>query len=236
MINFIYHVRVTIYMVVVVCAAMLFAPLVSRGQSSNATVEGMVADSQGAGIPNASVIATNAATGITRTASADYDGRYVVNNLNPGTYKIDVRSPGLRRAATITGVTLAVAAEQRVDVTLAVGSTSESVNVQAYSVPLVDTTTSTVGTVIDNRKVVEMPVNNRQFYSLALLSPAAYPPAQNSTPGFRGGFNVAGATETSNNFTIDGMWANDAGVGAPGFRPLDRRHPGVQAAHRGVPG
>jgi hypothetical protein len=195
-----------------------FPPHFLLGQASTATVEGVVSDAQGAVVPGATVTVTNISTSIAKTVKSDESGRYVAGNLNPGPYELSVQSSGFRDGR-VTGITLTVAAEQRVDVTLAVGSASTMVQVDSFSLPLVDTETSSVGTVVDNRKVVELPLSNRQFYSLALLSPAAYPPAQNSTLGFRGGFNVAGATETSNNFTIDGMWANDAGVGAPGFRP-----------------
>ncbi len=83
--------------------------------------------------------------------------------------------------------TLNVAAKINQDFTLQVGDAHEKVTVVGES-DMIQTATASTGTVIDNKKVVELPLNGRQFYSLALLSPGAYAPAQNSTIGYKGGF------------------------------------------------
>ncbi|MGH9853524.1 MAG: hypothetical protein ACREBD_27095, partial [Blastocatellia bacterium] len=84
---------------------------------------------------------------------------------------------------------------------------------------LVQTDSASVGTVIDNKRVLELPLNSREFYTLALTAPRVLPPAQGSTLSFRGGFNVAGSSEVSNNFTLNGIDNNDTGINGPSFRP-----------------
>ena len=196
----------------------LVFPGMRRGYGqANATIEGFVLDPSGAAIPNATVSVQSTQTGIVRTAQSDSAGRYTVSSLNPSTYQIDAMASGFTKKE-MTGVSLAVGADQRIDISLAIGEQAETVSVAATD-ELVDTQNSSNGTVIDNKKVVEMPLSNRQFYSLALLSPAAYQPAQSSTLGFRGGFNIAGVTEISNQFTINGTYDNDMGTAQPSFRP-----------------
>jgi hypothetical protein len=188
----------------------------SYGQS-NSTVEGYVLDVSGAAIAGATVSVANAATGITRTARSDSAGRYIVSALNPASYVITAEAQGFSRKV-LTGITLEEGADQREDISLSVGQEAQTVLVQATNV-LADTESSSVATEIDNKKVVELPLANRQFYSLVLLSPAAYQPAQNSTLGFRGGFNIAGVSEISNLFTINGTYNDDLATAQPSFRP-----------------
>ena len=197
---------------------LLFAPGVRlcHGQA-NATIEGYVLDPTGAAIPNASVSVKNTQTGVVRTAQSDSAGRYTVSSLNPATYQIDATASGFTKKE-VTGIILAVGADQREDISLAVGEQATTVSVAA-SDEVVDTQNSSNGTVISNKTVVEMPLANRQFYSLALLSPAAYQPAQNSTLGFRGGFNIAGVSEIYNQFVVNGVFDNDMATAQPSFRP-----------------
>ncbi|WP_213804767.1 TonB-dependent receptor [Granulicella sp. dw_53] len=186
-------------------------------QSSTATISGTVVDVTGASIANADVTVLNTATGISRQAKSDADGRYFVNSLIPGSYQVTGELAGFSKKV-LKDITLNVGADVKLDVALAIGEASTVVEVQAQGL-LVDTQGSSNGTVIDNKAVVELPLANRQFYSLALLSPAAYQPAQNSTLGFRGGINIAGASEISNQFTVNGTYDNDMGVAQPSFRP-----------------
>ncbi len=190
---------------------------VGFSQTVTATVEGTVLDVQGAAIANAQVSVQNTGTNITRSVKSDGEGRYFVNTLNPGEYQITVEAVGFSKKV-LKGITLNVGADARIDVPLALGQDTTTISVEAQA-QTTDTQSSANGTVIDNRQVVELPLANRQFYSLALLSPAAYQPAQNSTLGFRGGFNVAGVSEISNQFTFNGIYDNDMGVAQPSFRP-----------------
>jgi hypothetical protein len=186
-------------------------------QTSTATVEGAVNDVSGAGIANATVTVKNTGTGQARTVKTDEAGRYFVNSLIPGAYEVTSEVANFN-TKKMSDITLNVGADVKLDIVMAIGETSTVVEVQAGALA-VDTQASSNGTIIDNKAIVELPLANRQFYSLALLSPAAYQPAQNSTLGFRGGINIAGASEISNQFTINGTYDNDMGVAQPSFRP-----------------
>src|SRR5450756_1295459 len=186
-------------------------------QAVNATLTGHVTDVQGAMVPNATLTVRNTATGAVRTAQSDTEGRYLVTPLQPGPYQVKVEVAGFT-TKTLTGITLNVGDTQQLEVSLTLGGVSDTVSVEATE-SLLQTQTSSNGTLVDNKQVVELPLANRQFYSRALLSPAAFQPAQNSTLGFRGGINIAGASEISNQFTGKGIFDNVMGVAQPSFRP-----------------
>ncbi len=188
-----------------------------RAQTVTATLSGTVEDAQDAVIGNASVTVTNQATGAVRKLQTDSGGRYEANALQPGPYTVSVEMPGFT-SKVVNGITLNVGDVKDLPVILSLGSVNDTVSVTA-SESSIQTETSSNGQLIDNKQVVELPLANRQFYNLALLSPAAYQPAQNSTLGFRGGINIAGASEISNEFTVNGVYNNDMGTAQPSFRP-----------------
>ncbi|QEE29120.1 TonB-dependent receptor [Terriglobus albidus] len=189
----------------------------ASAQTVNATLTGHVEDSQGATISGATVTVKNTGTGAVRTTITDPNGLYTVTNLQPGSYEVTTTMNGFS-TKTLTGLTLNVGDTPELPISLTVGGVNDTVNVEAAE-PLLQTQSSSNGTLVDNKQVVELPLANRQFYSLALLSPAAYQPAQNSTLGFRGGINIAGASEISNQFTFNGIFNNDMGVAQPSYRP-----------------
>lgn len=188
-----------------------------HAQTVTAQVQGTVTDAGGAAVSGAKVTATNTATASKREVVADAEGRYLLPSLQPGPYRLVVEAAGFS-TKSFSNLTLNVGEVQRLDAALDVGSVAETVDVTA-SDSLIQTETSSNGTLVDNKQIVELPLANRQFYSLALLSPAAFQPAQNSTLGFRGGINIAGASEISNQFTMNGIFNNDMGVAQPSFRP-----------------
>ncbi len=199
-----------------ICVALLLC-LPAAAQENSATLSGQVLDPSGAGIPGARVVARNVQTGIERVTLTNDTANYTIPLLPIGAYDISAEKEGFKKYIQ-TGVVLAVDQHARIDFHLQVGAASESVQVTA-EVPLTQTDTSSVGSVIDNRKVVELPLNGREFYGLALLAPGVAPPAQGSILSFRGGFNVAGASELNNNFTLNGLENNDQLLSAPAFRP-----------------
>jgi hypothetical protein len=203
----------TLLTLLVVC----LAANLSISQTSTATVEGLVTDASGAAIPGAAVTVTSTETNISHGVTSDEGGHYLVSSLHPGQYKIQVSAAGFS-STTLTGITLAVAQTLGQNIQLSLGEVEQTVSVVADNL-LMNTETSDNGQLIDNKKVVEMPIANRNFYSLALLSPAAAPPAQNSTLGFRGGINVAGVSEISNLFSINGVYNNDIATAQPSYRP-----------------
>jgi hypothetical protein len=187
--------------------ALSFAiPLFASGPTGNIT--GTVSDPSGAVIPKARIEIRNEGTGAVREARSNGDGDYTVALLPPGSYRVTVESPGFRRSVA-NGVTLNVDQTVRVDFSLVVGAAAEEVTV-TETPPIVQTDTSTIGQVVDNHLVEDLPLNQRNFLSFALLVPGAELPAegsQNSTQG--GSFNANGARDQSNNFLLDGVDNDD---------------------------
>src|SRR5213593_588194 len=194
-----------------ILALLLFA------QQNTATISGRILDSSGAAIPGATVVAKNIQTGLERPATTDETGTYTIPLLPVGQYEVSAELAGFKKAVQ-TQIVLQVAQQARLDFVLEVGQQSETIEVTA-AVPLTQTENSSIGTVIDNRKVVELALNGRNFFQLALLVPQVTPPADGSILSFRGGFNVGGASELANNFTLDGFDNNNGLLSAPSFRP-----------------
>ncbi len=200
----------------VVFSLMLLVSYVAA-QTPTGTIEGRVTDPQGAVIRAASITVTNESTNIAHPATSNADGLYTVPLLPPGSYTISVATPNFKKELR-TGIVLQIGQSLDLNFQLTVGSASETISVTSQE-PLTATESAAVGTVIDNEKVIEIPLNGRQFYNLAVLVPGVMPPVQNSGLSFRGGFNVAGQIETANYATLDGFNNMDAGVSAPSVRP-----------------
>ena len=199
-----------LFAIVAAAAPSLYAQL-------DATLTGIATDPSGANIAGAVIIATEQRTAIIHTANANAVGEYTLPLLPPGEYSVRASAPGFGDQ-TFDKIVLQVGQTARLDVKLAVGGSSSNVDVSTVQLTT-DTETSSIGTVVENRTVVDVPLNGRQFYTLALLVPGTYPPVQNSTLGFRGGFNVAGSSEVSNFFTLDGFNNVDGANGSPTVRP-----------------
>ncbi len=196
-------------------AAFVSLPLIAQGPVASLT--GEVKDPSGAAVATVMITVSNTATGVVRTAPTNQAGVYLIPGLQPGVYDITADAPGFKRDVR-KSITLQVAQDARIDFSLEVGAASETVNVTADA-PVTDTESASTGTVIDNTKVEELPLNGRQFYGLALLVPGTQLPVQGSLDNFRGGFNVSGRAEFSNNFTVNGIDNNDMANGAPSVRP-----------------
>lgn len=138
-------------------------------QVNTATMSGTVTDPSGAPIPEAGVAARNLATNVVARTVTGGEGIYVLPNLAVGRYIVTVEKSGFRTAAQ-SGIGLAVDQRARVDFQLRLGDVAESISVQADS-KQVDTESSTVGQVIGNKRVLELPLNGRNFVQLTALSP-----------------------------------------------------------------
>jgi hypothetical protein len=172
------------------------------------TVTGTIKDPSGAVIPKAHVIVTNEETNAARSAQTNDDGDYTVALLPIGRYRVAVECAGFRRSV-LRGVIVDVDQTVRVDFALHVGAITEEVRV-TDTPPIVQTDTSTLGQVVNERLVEDLPLNQRNFLSFALLVPGAQLPTQGSENSTQGGsFNVNGARDQSNNFMLDGVDNND---------------------------
>jgi hypothetical protein len=190
---------------------LLFASISVHAQTTTASIVGTVRDASGAVIPKAVVKAKAVATNQVREIESDPDGNYILTNLPIGQYEVTVSAPGFRTEVN-EGITLQVAQRARLDVTLQTGSVTESVNVNAV-VPIVNTEDAVYGDVIENKRVVELPLNGRNFNALALLTPNI----QSGVPGgatlqnlLAGGIAVwaHGGRDTDNEWNLDGATMN----------------------------
>ena len=170
---------------------------------------GTVLDPSGRAIPNASVIVRNQETGVSRQIAGSEIGDYSAPLLAPGLYQVTVEAPNFRKAVR-NGVRVAVSETERADFQLAIGDLKEELTVTG-EIPLVQGDSTTVGFVVGQRQITELPLNERNFLNLTLLAPGAQLPAdgsQNSTLG--ASVSVNGAREQSNNFMLDGVDNNDS--------------------------
>jgi hypothetical protein len=186
-------------------------------QGIRATVTGRVIDSSGAVVPRAKVTITNAGTNEARSVEAGDEGDYTIPQLPPGDYLLTVEQAGFKKA--VQRFTLETGQGARVDITLQAGAVTEQVEVTAIT-PVVSAEDAALGNVVDQKKIVELPLNGRNYLQLALLQPNVFAPAQNSTLGFRGGFNVAGNSEIANNYLLDGIDNNDETTNQPSHTPI----------------
>jgi len=134
--------------------SVLFASAALWAQT--AQINGIVTDSTGSAIPSVAIKATQTATGVVRTTNSGNDGSYVLPNLPIGPYMLEVTKEGFSKYAQ-TGVVLEVGTNATVDVTLKVGALSEQVTVEAVALQT-ETRTSSIGQVVDNARIMELPV------------------------------------------------------------------------------
>ena len=187
-----------------VLVVMLCAPLPGLAQQDAATIVGEVTDASRGVVPKASVSVTNTATGITTTTETNERGLYNVPGLRPGEYVVIVEAPGFSKFVR-TGVILQVAQTLQLDAGLQTGSIQESVEVTGATAML-ETQTSSRGLVIDERKILDLPLNGRDYNQLALLSPGVLPGTPRlASVNFKGVLNVNGNRTFNNVFLLDGV-------------------------------
>ena len=193
--------------VFLIIASNIWAQAVSTSQ-----IGGTVRDSSGLAVPAAEVKATQTETGLVRTASSGVDGSYILTNLPVGPYQLEVSRAGFSKSVQ-SGIVLQVGSNQTIDISLKVGAVSESVQVEANAA-LVETRNSGVGTVMENQRVLELPLNGRQVTDLVYLSGMA---TQVNGAGLNSGvrnyptqdISVAGGLSNGLTYSLDGASHND---------------------------
>jgi hypothetical protein len=172
-----------------------------------AQISGNAGDQSGAVLPGVEVTVTQTETGITRNAITNETGSYVLTNLPIGPYRLEASLPGFRTYVQ-TGILLQVGSSPAINVVLEVGQVSEQVEVQANAA-LVETRTASIGTVVENARILELPLNGRSVSDLISLSGAATPaPLLDGTGGrdpfSKGNVSVSGGLSSGVGYTLDG--------------------------------
>ncbi|HSZ63264.1 MAG TPA: TonB-dependent receptor [Terriglobales bacterium] len=182
---------------------------VALGQSFRGGILGTITDASGASVAGAKVTATNTETGLVRDSITDTDGNYSFSELQLGNYSITATKEGFR-TQTATNIVVAVEGPQRANLTMTPGRVDERVEVQA-DVPLVETSSNTLGGTIQAEDFKDLPVNGRDFMKMLTAVPGANadPSSVNDSPGSFGVFSVNGNRGRSNNFLLDGTDMND---------------------------
>jgi hypothetical protein len=177
--------------------------LTAAAQLPTAKITGIVTDTTGANVVGADVEAQNTATGIVSKTVTNESGDYTFPVLSPGHYALLVRKAGFE-SINRSGIELVVSQVARIDFSLKVGSTQETVEVKA-AIPLLDNATASLGQVIDTRAVSDLPLNGRNFLQLAKLSTGVLETKQGDRTKDGGGFIANGVRAQLNNFLLDGV-------------------------------
>jgi hypothetical protein len=214
----------------VVCS---FATIVLlHAQAGGATLSGNVTDPSSATIPNANVSIKNIETGISRDVTTNEAGFYNAPNLSPGIYEVSASAPGFSKLVQ-TNITLTVGAQQVLNLSLQVGEVTQTVEVPGEA-PNVELTSSAVTAEVNSLTVRELPLNGRDWSSLAVLQPGTIGirtqigttgTVNRGNRGFGNQLSISGHRPTENNYRVNGVSVNDYSNGSPGS---------VQGAQLGV--
>lgn len=200
------HTTVTIATV----AVLLHAGVPSLLAQERSGVVGTITDGSGAVVPGAVVTVINTGTNLRRMVTTNDSGDYFVPNLPVGDYTVSVEKEGFK-TSVVSDLHLNVQVIPRVNVVLEIGTISDRVNVIARA-PLLETTSAQIGTIVDNKRLVELPLNGRNFTQLTLLVPGVVESKNDyvatyslATRGTGVSFTVNGQSSQNNQYLLDGV-------------------------------
>ena len=199
----------------------LFSAGSANAQVTGATLSGTITDPSGAAVAGAQISIKNTATGNTTDDTSDSNGFYSAPNLVPAPYEVRVTAAGF--STTVSTVTLSVGAQQTLNVGMKVGQTSQTVEVTAAA-PQIDLSSSALTGQVEAETVRELPLNGRDWTSLATLQPGvnkvenqmSYNTSARGNRGFGSELTVSGQRSTFNAYRIDGISVVDYANAAPG--------------------
>jgi carboxypeptidase family protein len=203
------------------CALLLSLLLINGRAQTQGEITGVISDSGGAVVQGATVAVTNTATGAARTVTSNEAGVYRFPSLLPGVYTLRIEKTGFKSAAR-SDIQVQVEQTVRLDVSLEIGDVGETVTITGGA-PLLAQESTTVGTVIENKRIVDLPLNGRNFLQLVATAPNVNFGFQNAgQAGSRQGgtraqqnISVAGQRSYFNRFTIDGVENTDVNFNTP---------------------
>src|ERR1700730_12381558 len=190
--------------------AILALGTAASAQTFRGTILGTVTDSSGASVPGANVTIRNIDTGLLRTVATSDDGSYAAPELPLGNYTISIEKAGFK-TGKVTAVKVEVNSELRADVALQPGDLAQTVEVIGGELPMVESTSNTLGGIVEGKTAEILPVNGRDYQKLILLVPgaASAPDGITDSPGSYGTVSVNGARGRSNNYLLDGTNMKD---------------------------
>jgi hypothetical protein len=196
--------------------------VVAHAQVTGATLTGTVSDPSGGVVAGAQVSARDTATGITHDVTTDSAGLYNIPNLIPSIYEVRVTATGFSTSVQ-SGLQLSVGQQQQLNFSLRVGQANTTVQV-TEAAPQIDLTSSAISGQVESETVRELPLNGRDWTSLAVLQPGvkpietqmSYSTSARGNRGFGSEMTVSGQRSTFNNYRIDGITVNDYAMAAPG--------------------
>src|SRR6266550_2533737 len=191
--------------VLVLIACMLLAALPLFGADVNAVLSGTVKDTSGALVSGATITLTNTQTNVSQTVKAASDGSYSFTNIPVGSYTLTVEQAGFRKYVQ-TGIVLQVNQAARQDISLQIGTAAEVVEV-TENVSTIDTVTATLGSVETQKRIVDLPLVERDTFQLGLLQAGVFTPDPDDGSG--NPFAVSGQRSESLTFLLDGVDNND---------------------------
>src|SRR5438270_2034960 len=209
--------------VVAVVLLLLVSSVPARAQVAGATLSGTVTDQNGSGVPNARVSIKNTATGIDREVTTDKAGFYSAPNLTPGSYDVTISAPGFSTQVQ-KDITLTVGAQQALNPVLKVGQVSQRIEVSGEAAQ-VELTSSAVSAEVNETTVRELPLNGRDWSSLAVLEPGVLGirsqlgttgTVNRGNRGFGNQLATDGHRPSENTYRVNGININDYSNGSPG--------------------
>jgi hypothetical protein len=203
-----------------VAAVILFAAPLANSQSTGGRIRGTVTDTSGAAIAAAKLTIINEATHASRDAETGADGEYIFLEIPVGTYEVNAQSAGFKKYVR-KGIVLSLNQVASLDITLQVGTAVETIEVTGAP-PLVDTTSTQLGAVVNERAVSELPLAQRDTYQLLQLQPGVQSQlGVDSVYGSdrAGVVSVNGGRGRDNNFTVNGGDGNDQFANLPAIQP-----------------
>jgi hypothetical protein len=203
-----------LFLVTVVCGLHGSSVAYGQAQSNASDLQGVVRDQSGAVVSGATVTVRHAATNTSKDTTTNNDGAYLIVNLPPGDYEVTVEAPNFKKAV-LPGVTLTVGQRADLDVSLEVGQVSEVVTISGASAELVETSKTAVATTVDQQRIDNLPINERNYLAFALTtSTVDRDNGRPIGPAPTTGLNFGGQRGRSNLVQVDGADNTDNSVNA----------------------
>ena len=197
---------------------LVLAPALMLAQAYFGGIVGTVTDPSNAAIPNAAITITNTQTGVQYHLTTNQTGYYAASQLIPGTYTVTAQIKGFQ-TQVVGPVKIDVNSTVTANMTLKVGAVSQKVQVQAVA-PLINTTSGTVGTIVNNKTVLEMPLNGRNYTQLLELVPGSVSTGNIFQASGGSNYSVSGMQSMQSDFTLDGVYNNEEFFGQYALQPV----------------